>query len=140
MVTKLRRWGPLSEKQSAFLVTLHEKYLRNVELAKSVSLPAGRAVLEGTIVSFKEIEGFRGAATFKLVLDLGNGTRVWGTCPSALEPLLRPNYSSPLSDAIGKRVRFSASVKTSDRDPLFGFFSRPTKPELVSTETASHRA
>ena len=43
-----------------------------------------------------------------------------GTEPSAIEA------------TVGDRIRFDAAITVSDDDPKFGFFKRPTKPEVVA--------
>jgi hypothetical protein len=124
MVEKLRRWGALSPRQIEFMVSLHEK-----ELAKRALVATGRKCvegkrrLEGAIVSMKEVAGFGyySLPVKKIVVDLGDGTKVWGTLPRAMEDVAK----------VGNRIAFTATVTVSDRDPLFGFFKRPTKPELI---------
>jgi hypothetical protein len=66
-----------------------------------------------------------------MTLELCDGVRVYGTCPSALTPAA--GRSLDQLAAVGATVRLSATVKPSGRDPLFGYFSRPTKPALVKT-------
>lgn len=139
MLAKLRRWGNLSEAQVNFWFRLHAQHLEKIELAKTVSLPTGRVTFQGKIVSLKDtpIPARYGGEihSWKMVVDLGNGTKVWGTCPAALAPQEAyrsgPSENAANEAAVGKTVRLTATVTVSDRDPLFGFFSRPTNAALL---------
>jgi hypothetical protein len=56
----------------------------------------------------------------KMLVVTDTGWKVWGTMPAALDV------------DRGARVRFTATVKPSDDDPHFGFFSRPTKAQVLT--------
>ena len=122
----LRRWGKLSEKQIAFVERLHTEALAKVkdkakEIKKAqklidsgVKLTEGRQEIEGTIQSVKLVENDFGSA-YKAVIVLDSGLKVYGTVPG-----------NALGDA-GDKVKFVGTVTPSDRDPLFGFYKRPSK-------------
>ena len=58
--------------------------------------------------------------TAKMLVQHNDGWKVWGTVPG--------NFR----DVKGENVRFEARVIISNDDPKFGFYSRPTKAEVVS--------
>jgi hypothetical protein len=91
-----------------------------------VDCPEGRQVVEGLVVSEKtRDDGFgpEGRQVLTVKIETPEGAFViWGTSPKALReaPGLR-----------GSTVRFTATLTRSDRDPSFGFFSRPAKAEVL---------
>lgn len=134
MLAKLRRYGSLSSNQIAVIERIRtadsERRARATGTAQS--LAGDRRSLSGTVVSLKnepEPDG-RGEASdrWKMIVDCGGGVRIMGTCPQAL---------LDVAVAIGDSVRFSAVVQPSSRDPLFGFFSRPTKAAKVPSSGAA---
>lgn len=89
----------------------------------------GRRVLAGTVVTVKEVEGYMGGPAWKMLVELEDGSRVYGSIPRAIDDQLwtvegAESFYAPLR---GAKVTFTATVERSDRDPAFGFFSRPTK-------------
>lgn len=129
MVKKLRRWGSLSDAQVSFLVSLHAKHQAKLALvATGVKCPSGRVQIDGTLLSLKERPGYaRGTVEHKIVIDLGNGVKVWGSLPAYAGDVYLPEVAK-----VGDRIAFSATVKASDNDPLFGFYKRPTKTAWTS--------
>jgi hypothetical protein len=83
---------------------------------EAVMPPTGRIVLEGTVTSQKLVESDFGSV-YKMVLDCG-AYRVWGTVPSGL------------AVGLGDRVRLTATVQP--KEVGFGFYSRPSKAELLT--------
>jgi hypothetical protein len=136
MMGKLVQWGgDMSEKQIAFAAKLLAQIADRPRLeaekaerdANKLPVPIvdKRITVEGLIISTREDEGcwtdtgfYRNACT-KMLVEHVDGWRVWGTMPSGL------------SAKKGDRVRFNARLERSNKDPLFGFFARATKPELV---------
>ena len=84
------------------------------------SVPVGRVVIEGVILSTKPQESAYGT-TWKMLVE-GDGWKVWGSIPSEI---FQPAEK-------GVRVRFTATVEPSQDDPSFGFYKRPTKAEIVA--------
>lgn len=80
----------------------------------------GRLVIEGVIVSAKLTPTPYGDV-YKIVVKHDSGYAVWGSRPSACNA------------GKGDRVKFTATVKVSDTDTKFGFFSRPTGMSVIST-------
>lgn len=94
---------------------------REAILATVPDLTEGRYEVVGTVVSVKFIDNDFGGTT-KMLVELANGTRVFGTVPNVLFD------NEALVDAT---VAFTAKVERSADDTHFGFFSRPTKARRV---------
>ena len=108
-------------KGLAFLPSAVRSWLqRQMEIAKPqidpIMPPAGRVTLEGVVTSQKMVSGEYGD-TYKMILDCGP-YRVWGTVPGNL------------AVGLGDRVRLTATVQPKELG--FGFYSRPSKAELVT--------
>ena len=78
--------------------------------------------MTGEILSVKEVDSPYGWTT-KVRVRTDYGATLWGTLPASLDR----QSGSP----VGKRVAFTATVKQSDGDETFGFFSRPTKARYL---------
>lgn len=124
IVTKLIRYGSLSEKQFAFVAKLFEKIdtrpereaKRAAEDAAAEDCPEGRIEITGEVLTTKSEDSAYGM-TYKMLVRDDRGFKVWGTVPSSLDFNL--DY--------GWRVSFTAAVTPSGDDPKFGFYKRPTK-------------
>jgi len=142
LLAKLRRWGPLSDAQLDLLLKLHQQNLDRRALAANsgAKCPVGRVELQGTIVSLKDspVPARHGGEihSWKMVVDLGNGVKVWGSLPEALHPS-NYNPSGARLAAKGDRIKFVATVTPSQNDPLFGFFKMPKKAELLPLQLAT---
>jgi hypothetical protein len=112
------KWGKLSDGQWAVL-----ERICGVNTAPSAAVPVSgdRLAIEGTVRTLKEQENCFGVVV-KMLVEHVDGWKVWGTVPAAIEPDVEP----------GTVVRFIAKIKPSDTDVAFGFFSRPSKPEIVA--------
>lgn len=129
IVSRLVRYGDLSERQWAFLTSLPEKIekrqevmeIRKAEHDAADPLPdcSKRFNIEGEVLSVKDVESYYGIMS-KMLVKHKSGWKVYGTVPSSLEPLKR-----------GSIVSFDAKVQPSTDDSKFGFFSRPTKAYVV---------
>lgn len=131
---KFRRYADLSEKQIAAveraIIRDTERRDRKAErvaadlAAKAageiepVPADAGRIKITGEVISQKTVEGDYGVQ-FKMLVRDDRGFKVWGTEPSSISP------------EKGSRVSFMAKVERSKDDEFFGFFSRPTKAEIL---------
>lgn len=88
--------------------------------------PAGVQTVTATVVSIQLRDnpyGYR-SSTFKLLAELEHGYRVWLTCPQALLDAEADK---------GTAFEFTAAFEVSDRDPEFGFASRPRKVRVLVT-------
>lgn len=91
-------------------------------LANTPPVTESTQEITATIVSQKWQENQWGGQ-LKMLVELDNGQRLWGTKPAALE------------DAdVDDRVTFTANVTPSPDDHTFGFFSRPRKASRVEPE------
>jgi hypothetical protein len=138
IATRARQYGTVSDKQVALLERLmgwldeaeQRRAAREIErtakVASGVTLPTeGRQVVTGEIVSISVQDNDYGVRIVMTVRD-DRGFAVWGTLPRSLDP----GHGS-LDNLRGKRCTFTAAIEASDRDPLFGFFKRPTKASYL---------
>lgn len=93
---------------------------RAEEAANAQPVPTGRVVVEGEILTVKEQLSDYGV-TWKMLVRDDRGFRVWGTIPAALGDADK-----------GYRVRFTARLEPKAGEETFGFFTRPTKAEILS--------
>ncbi len=133
---KGRRYGSISERQAELVKKIAREHTerqerREVELeakADVPDVPEGRVEVTGTIISTKWVDGYRpDDQTLKMLVESEEGWRIWGTCPTAI--LEAVEYGT--EELKGSKVRFTAAIEPSKDDRLFGFYKRPTKPELV---------
>lgn len=118
----------LSVKQVALLKKLAADADKPAEKHVAVPVSDKRQQVEGTVISAKIQDGPYGS-TLKITVKVETpegSYLVWGTCPNVLE-----YEAQNLGGLKGARVRFMAKVTRSDRDEHFGFFKRPTQPELI---------
>lgn len=138
MWNKVERYGSLSDNALAYAMKImgwldeaeQRLQARRAETAAKVEagavLTAGRQVLEGEITKIAyKTNDFGGA--WKITVALDNGTKVWGTLPSALETFGWDEEQT----VVGRRVRFTGTVEVKDDDPTFGFYKRPSKAEYL---------
>lgn len=103
--------------------------LREREASKR-PVPTGRLRIEGEVTATKWVENAYGGSLKMLVT--GAGWKVWGSVPRGLDFEGRP--------ARGHRVAFTATVARSDDDESFGFFTRPTSPQMLAQPAESPAA
>lgn len=115
MHNRLRRWGTLSEKQVAFALRLANP----TPEPPAGPVPEGRVEVEGVVLTLKENDW----GQYKMLVRLENGSKLWGTCPAAIDPKR------------GDKVAFTATCKAKERS--FGFYSRPTKARVVEEAKAA---
>ena len=125
MIRRLIRNGALSDKQWNFMGSLigseEDRMKQQAKWAeeKAAALPVpefdGRTTVEMTVLKTKGPEEDDMYPTWKMILKHDDGWMLMGSIPSSIDPQR------------GDRVRLDARIKISDRDPKFGFFSRPTK-------------
>ena len=136
--SKVRQYGSLSEKQEAFALGLHkqavetidasvnEVAIREAAIAAGVRAPEGRQTVKGTIKSIKWVDSDFGGA-YKTLVELENGTRVYGTLPSNQISESYETSQGWIAFAAEKddKVEITATFEVSQKDILFGFFKRP---------------
>lgn len=95
-------------------------------------LEAGRQVVEGKILTVKDTQNYRGDWQAKILIQLDNGNRVFGSLPRALEFEPGPHGGEVAIDVQtlrGKRIKLTCTVEP--KETGFGFYKRPAKAELV---------
>jgi hypothetical protein len=122
---QLFRKGEITDKQrtAAIKIAKQEKERAAQETERKTgltNLEAGKQEITGTILNFKDVESQYGITT-KMLVQLDNGNRLFGTCPRSL--------MSDEKVQRGSKVAFVATVEP--KETGFGFFSRPTKACLV---------
>ena len=116
---------PLSEAQADAAVSVfqQEQEFAAVEEARQASVPpietADGVSVEGEVVTTKWKDNQWGGGMKMLVLT-DNEQKLWGTIPTTLADV-----------QVGERVSFVANIAASTDDPIFGFFSRPRKGEIL---------
>lgn len=131
---RLERYGEISDKQIALVFKIQQQQAecavvqakreeeKQALIDKGVSVPEGRIKVTGKVLSIKEVDGQFGLQ-IKMLVQSDEGWKVWGTLPSSL------------GDArVGTVVTFIGTVSASNDDPVFGFFSRPIKGEILKTD------
>lgn len=140
---KGRRYGSISERQADLVKKIAREHRerqaqraeKEAELGPVEDVPEGRVEITGIVISHKWQENDYGDV-HKMLVESENGRwRVWGTVPAKIE-VDRYSYDEGRPVATGhtlkgSRVRFSANVEASKDDSTFGFYKRPTKPELL---------
>lgn len=134
LLAKLNTYGELTENQTNAVARnmqrdIDNKARREADAARERGpVPTGRVVIEGTVLSTKWVNGFAyDQSTLKMLVELANGSKVWGTVPSRnMEQIER-----------GVTVAFTATVEASKDDESFGFFKRPTVATVTKAEVAA---
>ncbi|MGJ5032431.1 hypothetical protein ACQR1I_36725 [Bradyrhizobium sp. HKCCYLS2038] len=138
IVMKLVKYGSISDKQIAFV----RKLLNNIETradrmaaraaehAAAAPLPVSdkRVTIRGTVITIRVPDYDRGdCGPIRMLVQHADGWKVWGSVPSNLLADLKR----------GQQVEFNATIKSSDKDEKFGFFSRPTKARILEQVAAA---
>lgn len=92
--------------------------------APKAEVPEGRERVAGEIVSLREEDdpySYHGGRVLKMLLKEERGFKLWGTVPRSL-------YEAAEK---GAKVAFTARLTRSADDSSFGFYSRPTKAEVL---------
>lgn len=123
IVSKFNKYGKLSAAQvSAFVRSIQrDREFEARRAAQAAEAPAGpvptgaRIEFEGELISTKVVETPYGCTT-KMLVKLGNGSKVWLSAPAALDMATFKR---------GSRLKLRASVTASHDDATFGFGQRP---------------
>lgn len=139
ILRKLQQYGNLSERQVAAVLRgaqrdrefAERREAERVALQDVAPLPEGRRLIAGEIVSAKwKVTPYGMQA--KMLVREDSGNKVWGTIPAALVP-----DDEDLPAMVGQRVALTATVRRSDDDPHFGFYSRPQAATRVTPPVAT---
>jgi len=124
-VHKVNRYGETSEKfvqailrQRQFKVEREQRKV--IEEATLTDVIEGRGEVTGEVLTLKWQDNAYGGALKMLVKD-DRGFKLWGTVPRAIDQHAER----------GSRVKFVATVEAKPGEKGFGFFSRPTKAEVI---------
>lgn len=126
-------YGALTEKQTPWPTKALAKRAewaakRAEEAAKLADAPVlteGRYEVQGAICTIKWQDSDFGG-TFKMLVQLADGNKVWGTLPSKLEGVVD----------VQDTVTFTAQVERSKDDEHFGYYKRPTKVDYTEHKEA----
>ena len=124
IISKLVQYGSLSDRQIAFVGNLLTKITQRASIdatraaetaaAQPVPVTEDRIKIVGQIVSVRP-----GEFGTRIIVKTDAGWVAMGSKPSSIDA------------ERGKRIEFAAKIKVSDRDPKFGFFSRPTQARIL---------
>ncbi len=132
---RLVRYGSLTDRQRQYLTTLLERIRTaparaarwEAEREAAEPCPTGRVEIAGRILKYELRATDWGVRPVWTVRD-DRGWIVWGTRPATLLDANGESYYE--QPRAGDRVRYTATVEPSDRDPKFGFARRPTAAEI----------
>ena len=128
IVSTVIRYGSLSDKQVDFLKVLFarvddaparqaaidaRKTAEAAITAAAPDVPNGRQVITGTVLGLKEVEDYSrfGGMKCNALIQTTEGYKIYGSRFANVNK--------------GDTVKFTATLKRSDRDAKFGFFKRP---------------
>ena len=126
MMTRLHRWGSLSDKQIAFAKKLAEE-IKNPPPPKpeeiKVTAPEGRTTFTGTIVSCKWYDSqYGGSSKITVKIEEEDGIWLaWGTLPSKVD--------GNCDEQRGRTITLTGTLTHGD-EPHFAFFKRPSLVEV----------
>jgi len=105
---------------------VNEVAIREAAIAAGLRAPEGKQTVKGTIKSIKWVDSDFGGA-YKTLVELDNGTRVYGTLPSNQISESYETSQGWIAFAAEKddKVEITATFEVSQKDILFGFFKRP---------------
>jgi len=130
---KFLEWNSLTDPQVELVTKLYRESIAPKECVhckgdhdlescpNRTPLEDGRQDMTGTILSTKLQDGWYGT-TFKMLVLLDTGSKVWGTVPSVID----------FAELKGSRVKFTGTIEVSPDDKYFGFFKRPAKAAILS--------
>lgn len=140
MQDRLREAGELSEAQAEGVRRCAEKAAhraaeraeREAVRASAGPVPTGKVRVEGVVLTVKDYDapGPSWSTTYKMLVALDNGSRVWSTVPKALAI----SYATTKNNFFGlrgARIAFTATITAKAGDPTFGTASGPTGAERL---------
>lgn len=144
LATKLWKYGSLTLAQVA---AVERGLARDAEeaakqaRAKAAGRLGGKMDVEGTVLATKWQDSQYGS-TKKMLVELDDGRRLWGTVAASLEEGDLDEHGGMTYALLGKgdRVAFTATVEASQDDETFGFFKRPTKARVLARAEGEEEA
>jgi len=119
IIGRLHQWGSISGGARSLLLHVTGVAPYGGTEGPGIDAPEGRQEFSGTVIATKEQHGDYGWS-LKLIIEADAGYKVWVTCPAAIREVEK-----------GQRVKFTATLTRSDRDPSFAFGKRPSKATIV---------
>lgn len=121
IVSKVVRYGNLSEAQAKYLRTLVDRILRSAEIkaereaerAAALDAPEGRQTVDLEVLKV-ELRDSNFGEVLRMTAKHADGWLCWGTVPRRLSDIKR-----------GDRIKLTATFSPSDTDAKFAFFKRP---------------
>lgn len=143
------RYGEASERFVAAIRRARERKAKwEAERAKEAEtatpVVTGKQTVTGEIKSIKSgWNSFNGESQLKLLVRDDRGFKVFGNAPRSIEDQLTENLKAlhaRLADSrehyfkelLPLRIKFDATLKPSNDDQTFGFFSRPRNANLIN--------
>lgn len=124
LVDKLEKYGHLSQAQVDALVKA--KADLDARNASGIRAPEGKAEVAGKIISVRyEKSDFNEHGSFKGLIELTSGARVWGTIPGFSGITERETKHPDVWPVVGAEIKFKANFVVSNKDKTFGFFKNP---------------
>jgi hypothetical protein len=134
----LNKWGKLTERQTTAARNwkvrdeeraerkARDEQERQERFGEIPALEEGRYTMTGRILNVKWQTGDYGTQ-LKMLVELQDGNRVWGTCPQAVV-----GFFTDEADMLkGQSITFTGTVKPKQDDPHFGYFSRPAGAKVL---------
>jgi hypothetical protein len=132
IVGKLVKYGSISDAQTNYLRRLVDQIARRPQIeaqraaeqeaAAPVPATTGRVEIVGEVLSIRLPSEDDFYQQTKLLVRHADGWKVWTSCPASI-----------VGDvAKGNKIKFSATLKVSDKDPKFAFASRPSKAAILA--------
>lgn len=132
IVGKLIKYGNASDAQLKYVGTLLDRIKRRPEIevarkaeqdaAAPVPVTAARVEIVGKVLSIREPDAYAPFPSWKMLVQVDAGWKVWSSIPSALRGRV----------ARGDRISFVAGLKVSDKDSKFGFANRPAQAKVIT--------
>ncbi len=123
-VDVLIRYGDLYDRQWDYVKDLIKRLQEKKNPKPTVSLPpvpCRRISIVGKVLNTKPNLVWGG---LNMLVEMNEGWKIWGRVPN--------NLRREESFGIGAIVKFDVTVKKSDKDETFGFFSRPKNAKMLS--------
>mgnify|MGYP003629501587 FL=1 len=120
LTENLTRWGTLTTPQLKLLIRTTTELLELIENGPAAEpdwqpVPIGRYPMTGKILAIKE-KCTDWGTTWKCLIHCEGDFKIWGTLPAGSR---------------GDTISFTAKVEHAPGTNKFGFFSRPTKAEVI---------
>lgn len=114
-----RRAVKLEKQQREAAALARREAERQAEGSGLTEAGNGKTIVEGIVTRTKLDRTFDPDGILKMVVTTDGGFSVYATIPRAL------HFGDPLTESIGRRVRFTATVRTSPDNPRWQFASNP---------------